>query len=191
MKPFHVLMALAMAVPLAAQKPDSGARHDMGMGPHRMMGPMMDMDGVHGAAAMRMMAFAPEHLLAHKDDLKLTDAQVAKLTTLRDGVKAAHDAAMTDMRTHGEELASAWAAATVDTARLKPHFQAMQAAMAKAHWAMIAAAAQARAVLTDVQRARADGWADAMERMGPMMGPGGMGRGMMMGPGPGRDSTKR
>ncbi|HUL04151.1 MAG TPA: Spy/CpxP family protein refolding chaperone [Gemmatimonadales bacterium] len=189
MKPIHVLMALALAAPLAAQKPDSDS-HGMGMGPHRMMGPMMGMDGVHEGAAMRMIAFAPEHLLAHKDDLKLTDAQVAKLTTLRDGAKATHDAAMNDMRTHGKELASAWSGASVDTAQLKPHFQAMQAAMAKAHWAMITAATQARAVLTDVQRARAEGWADAMEHMGPMMGPGGMGH-PMMGPGPGRDSTKR
>jgi hypothetical protein len=35
--------------------------------------------------------------------------------------------------------------------------------MGRAHWAMLSAAAQARALLTDAQRGRVDGWTDMMQ----------------------------
>jgi Spy/CpxP family protein refolding chaperone len=124
----------------------------------QMMGPMT-----------RVMAFSPAHLLMHKEVLNLTDPQVAKLTALRDAMKPAHDAAMADLQTHSRAMMTVMTGASPDTTQLKLHFQAMQAAMVKGHWAMLSAAAQARGLLTDTQRARADGWADAMEHMMPMM----------------------
>ncbi len=36
--------------------------------------------------------------------------------------------------------------------------------MGKAHWAMLTAAAQSRAVLTDAQRSKIDTWVTAMEQ---------------------------
>jgi hypothetical protein len=54
------------------------------------------------------------------------------------------------------------AAATPDTARARRLFKAHHDAMGEAHWAMLQAGAQAKAVLSDAQRARVDGWADAM-----------------------------
>jgi len=36
--------------------------------------------------------------------------------------------------------------------------------MGKAHWAMLAAAAQARAVLTDAQRSKIDTWISTMDQ---------------------------
>jgi hypothetical protein len=186
MTPIRMLCILAVAVPLAAQQPDSAAHHGMhmgrGMGMEKggmemrgggregMMGPMGHMSD---PMMTRIMVFSPNHLLMHRAVLALTDQQVAKLTALRDGAKAAGDAAHADMETHGHALATVFSTPAPDTAQLKAHFHEMQAAMAKAHWTALSAAAQARAVLTDTQRARADGWADAMEHMGPMMEHGG------------------
>src|SRR5262245_21635101 len=114
MRPTYVVLALAVAAPLAAQRPDSAG----GWGMHRTMMYRMEGPGSHGGAAMRAMASTPMHLLMHKDDLKLTDAQVAKLTKLRDGAKATHDAAMADMDKHQDALAALMAGANPDTNQL-------------------------------------------------------------------------
>lgn len=164
MKHMGMLLAILVAAPLAAQQPDSmkprmpmPGHGEMGMQP--MMGQMMEMMG----PMMRTMAFVPDHLLARKDALELTPQQVTRLTALRDAAKTAHDAAHSDMQTHMTAMAQAMKASAPDTAALKQHFQAAQAAMSRAHWAMLSAAAQARALLTDGQRGRVDGWADMME----------------------------
>lgn len=185
MKSMRMLLALAIAAPLAAQQPDT-AKHPMPMGPGRMgqgmmhgemgamqgqghmggMGQMMEMMG----PMMRSMAFAPDHLLARKDALALTPQQVTRLTALRDAAQKTHDAAHSEMQMHMGEMAKAMEAAAPDTAQVKTHFQAAQAAMGRAHWSMLSAAAQARASLTDAQRGRVDGWADMMQgQMGQMM----------------------
>ena len=173
MKSLRMLLALAVAAPLAAQQPDS-AKRPMPMGP-RMERRMMGMEGMGGRGGMedhmlgmmgpmmRGMVFAPGHLLERKDVLELTPQQVTRLTALRDASKSAHDAAQTDMQTHMEALSTVMKAANPDTTQLKQHFQAMQAAMGKAHWAMLSAIAQARGVLTEGQRNRVEGWADAMQ----------------------------
>jgi len=112
---------------------------------------------------MRFMAFTPEHLLERKDALALTAQQVTRLTALRDAAKTAHDAAGADAKSHAEALAQTMQASSPDTAAVRLHFQAAHAAMGTAHWVMLRAAAQARGLLTDAQRGRVDGWADAME----------------------------
>ncbi len=154
-----------VAVPLGAQqpgKPDS-TRHPM-MGPGQMgqmMGePMMQQ---MGPAMMKMMLYTPQHLLARKDALGLTADQVGKLTALRDATKTVHEAAMADARAHMKEMEQAANAPKPDTSALKVHFQAAHNAMGQAHWAMLASAAQARAVLTDAQRAKVQVWADSMQ----------------------------
>ncbi len=178
MKSMRMLLALAVAVPLAAQQPDS-AKRAMPMGPGMMqrsggmemhgMGPMMGQMMEMMGPMMRTMAFAPDHLLARKDALNLTPQQVTRLTALRDAAKTAHDAAHSDMETHMGAMAQTMKANAPDTAALKQHFQEAQAAMGRAHWAMLSAAAQARGVLTDAQRGRVDGWADMMEMQGEHM----------------------
>ena len=154
-----------VAVPLGAQqpgKPDS-TRHPM-MGPGQMgqmMGePMMQQ---MGPAMMKMMLYTPQHLLARKDALGLTADQVAKLTALRDATKTTHEAAMAEAQTHMKQMEQAADAAAPDTSALKVHFQAAHTAMGKAHWAMLASAAQARAVLSDAQRTKVQVWADSMQ----------------------------
>jgi Spy/CpxP family protein refolding chaperone len=187
MKATRFLLAAAIAVPLAAQQPDSAKQAQPPYGPmmgrgmmqgemmpggmQMMMAPgyMMQMMGTMGPM-MRAMAFTPAHLLSHQEDLKLTKEQVEKLTALRDRFTAAHDSAFAAMQTHMQAMAPLMSAAAPDTAKIKPHFDAMQAGMKQAHWAMVSLSAQARAILTETQRARVDGWADAMQQMMPMMG---------------------
>jgi hypothetical protein len=154
MKHLRSLAVFALiAAPVAAQQPGM-----MGRG---MMPQMMQMQEMM-APMRRGMAFAPNHLLARKDSLGLTAQQVARLTTLRDAAKAGHDAAHAEAKAHMDGLAQAFHASAPDTSAVKLHFQAAHAAMGKAHWTMLAAAAQAKALLTDEQRVRVDRWASTM-----------------------------
>src|SRR5881398_3838712 len=165
---------VALAAPLAAQQSDSMHHPMMGAGHGMTMDdPMMERIG---PTLMRMMLYTPQHLLARKDALGLTPDQVGRLTALRDGAKATRDAAMAEAETHLKELEQVANAAKADTAALKTHFQAAHTAMGKAHWTMLASSAQARAVLTDAQRAKVQIWADSMqawtEQHRRMMNPG-------------------
>lgn len=156
-------VAMLAAAPLVAQQPERPMGPG-GPGPMAgmMMGDPMSMQGVM-APMMRAMVYTPEHLLARKDALGLTADQVARLTKLRDATRAARDAAMATAKTHAEELAQAADAPKPDTAALKTHFQAAHAAMGEGHWAALAASAQAKAILTEAQRAKVKAWADSMQ----------------------------
>ena len=168
------LVALGLcciAAPLAAQQDTSrarrprtrpyGQRTDRGTG-MGMDNNMMSMMREMMAPMMRVIAYEPEHLLARKDSLQLTNDQVTKLTTIQTASKSTHDAAANDMKTHMDELNQAFQTAAPDTNALRMHFDAAHAAMGKAHWAMLSAAAQARAVLTDAQRSKIDSWVNMM-----------------------------
>ena len=164
MKMVSVMVSLAVAAAgLSAQQPDSAHAGHHGMG---MMEPMM-----------RVMVYMPEHLLMKKEQLGLTDQQVTRITAIRDAAKTVHDAAQADVKTHTQALQQAMQASAPDTTALRQHFQAMHTAMGTAHFAMLKSAAQAKALLTDAQRGRVEGWADAMEmhhehmRGGHPMGP--------------------
>ena len=128
------------------------------------MNEMMPMMRDMMAPMMRVMAYAPEHLLSRKDSLRLTSDQVSRLTAIQSSAKAAHDAAATDTKTHMSGVAQAFQTASPDTGALRTHFDAAHAAMGKAHWAMLSAAAQARALLTDAQRQKVDSWVHMMEQ---------------------------
>ncbi len=154
-----------IAAPLAAQD-TTHARHPMQRAPagEDMMEHMMPMMREMMGPMMRAMSYAPDHLLSRRDSLHLTGDQVTRLTAIRDGAKTAHDAAAADVKLHFDELAQAFQSPSPDTSALLPHFQAAHAAMGKAHWAMLAASARAKAVLTDAQRTQVDAWVMAMER---------------------------
>ena len=150
------------AAPLAAQE----HRHE-GQKSHAMMAGMDDMMPMMQemmAPMMRAMAYTPQHLLARKDTLKLTADQVTRLTALQNTAKTGHDAAAADIKPHLGAVSQAFQAAAPDTNALRTHFQAAHDAMGKAHWAMLSAAAQARAVLTDAQRQKVDAWVDTMQQ---------------------------
>jgi hypothetical protein len=152
-KSLLTLVALG-AAPLSAQQPTPPPDHMMGdaMGMQQMMAPMM-----------AVMAYTPQHLLAHKDALALTSDQVARLTRLRDASKTAQAAALADAAHHLRELRAAADAPAPDTAAWKIHFQAAHSAMGTAHWLALASVAQAKTVLTDDQRTKVKAWADSME----------------------------
>ena len=161
MKGIRSLTILALvAAPLAAQQPGMMGQ---GMSHMKQMEQMM-------APMMRGMAFAPDHLLMRKDALGLTAQQVTRLTALRDAAKTAHDAAEADGKAHMGALAQAMQASAPDTGAVRLHFQGAHAAMGKAHLTMLTAAAQAKALLTDEQRGRVNGWVDAMEMHQMQMG---------------------
>lgn len=161
-----VLAALGLvAAPLAAQRPaapDSLHHPMMEAGP---MSPLMG-DAVMremGPVLMKLMLYTPQHLLARKDPLALSADQITRLTALRDGAKAARDAGEAEAQAHLRELERAAGASKPDTTALKLHFQAAHAALGKAHWAEVSAAAQARWVLSDGQRSQMETWADSMQ----------------------------
>lgn len=160
-----------IAAPLAAQD-TTHARHaarrpHAGMGQraaHGEMDDMMPMMREMMAPMMQVMAYTPEHLLSRKDSLKLTPDQISKLTAIQTSAKSAHDAAAADIKTHLDGVSQTFQTASPDTTTLRTHFEAAHAAMGRAHWAMLSAAAQARAALTDAQRQKIDAWVTAMEQ---------------------------
>lgn len=150
MKRALILLACA-AVPLTAQQP--AMRHDE----HSRMAMMSHMDDMM-APMMGVMAYAPDHLLDRKESLKLTAQQITRLTSLQDGAKKAHEQCAADAKPHMDAIAQGLRASAADTVALKQHFDAAHAAMGKGHWAMFGIAMQARAVLTEEQRAQVDQW---------------------------------
>lgn len=133
------------------------------------MGPMM------GDVA-KLRAFGPKHLLDHSAALGLSSSQVDRLSQIDSDATKAIDQARANHQNHLKELHDALSAAAPDPKTVKAHFDAAHEAAGTMQWAEINAALNARAVLTDVQRARVEGWTDAMNH-GHM----GAGRGMRQG----------
>ena len=154
-----------LVLPLAAQQPggmmDGQQMQGMGMG---LMDSMM-------APMMRSMATAPERLLLRKAALHLTADQVSQITALRDAMRPVRDSAAQQAMMHLKEMDAVMHVPSPDTAAIRQHFEAALQYMGQAHMAMLDAAAQARAVLTDDQRKQVD--ATASMRRRPMMRRGG------------------
>ncbi len=168
--------ALVLAGPLAAQQDSTrprGHAHGQCTGancPAPGGGMGMGMMGMGGPMA-RTMAFAPGRLLDHKDVLTLTDRQVQQLTALRDATQKSHDEQHALAEKYMEEMTKL--AGSTDSAAVRRAFVGHHEAMGSAHWMMVSAAIQAKRILSDVQRARVDGWVDGMgARQGQGMGPG-------------------
>ncbi|MGH7702045.1 MAG: hypothetical protein ACREMO_03060 [Gemmatimonadales bacterium] len=180
------LAILVATTPVSAQEPARPDTTHGGMMREGMHCPMMQgmMGGGQGMMPMserrdpmeRGLAFGPAELLARKAVLGLTAQQEARLSSLRDAAEAGHDTAATGAKKHLEALAQSMAAAAPDLAEAKRHFEAARAAGGAGEWAMLRAAAQAKATLTDTQRGRVEGWSDArqMSMAGGMKMMGGM-----------------
>ncbi len=157
-----------IAAPLAAQDTTHGHMgappHHRAMGRGGYMDEMMPMMREMMAPMIGIMVYEPQLLLARKDSLKLTSDQVSKLTSIQNSSKAAHDTAGAEFKAHFDAVNQAFKTAAPDTVALRPHFDAAHAAMGKAHWAGLVAAAQARAVLTDAQRQKVDTWVAGMQQ---------------------------
>ncbi len=144
--------------PLAAQQPAPMMPGPMG----RSMGDPMALQDMMGPM-MQILLYTPQHLLARKDALGLTSDQVARLSTLRNAAQTGQDAAIGEAKGHVQAMQQAAASPTPDTVAVKTHFEAAHAAMGKAQWLALASAVQAKAVLTDAQRAKLKVWADSMQ----------------------------
>ena len=141
----RILVLLAVtAMPLAAQQPRTG--HD-----EHEMARMEHMEGA--------MAFKPDQILAHRDSLNLTAAQISRLTSLQDAAKKAHEDCGAAAKPHMAAITEGLSATAPDTAALRQHIDAAHAAMGKGHWATLATAMQARALLSEDQRSRVERWA--------------------------------
>ncbi|HKI93869.1 MAG TPA: hypothetical protein VJ992_01135 [Gemmatimonadales bacterium] len=209
--PASLALLAVLAAPVSAQQdstpppppPAAGAMRPMAGPP---MGGMMHMRGqgqMRGFAmqrmrgmrpmmrgmmqgAMRVRIYSPKSLLDHKDALGLTQAQVDRLSQLDSDATKAMDQARADQQSHLKALRDALDAAKPDSKTVKAEFDAAHQAMGAMQWAAINAALGAKAVLTPVQSARVQGWADAMQHR--MMGAGargGMGGPMRHAPGTG------
>lgn len=173
---FGGIASAAAQQPAPQPMPPNGAPGaGMQMGMQRMermhsmmagaMGPMMgDFIELH--------AFQPKNLLNHTTALSLSTSQVDRLSQIDSDATKAIDQARASHQSHLKELHDALNATTPDLKAVKAHFDAAHDAAGTMHWAAINAALSARAVLTDVQRARVAGWIDAMRHEHMGAGPG-------------------
>jgi len=136
----------------------------------------MGMDSSTMGSMMRNMAFMPQHLLAERDTLKLTPAQVTHLRNIEQTMTDTHAAMWRQAEPHMRGMATMMGSASPDSAALKRDYDAAQSAMAAAHWAMMNGALEARGVLTPAQRRQVEASAGSWSH-GWMMH-GGMGMGM-------------
>jgi hypothetical protein len=112
----------------------------------------MGMDSSMMGSMMGNMAYMPQHLLAERDSLKLTPAQVTRLQSIEQSMHSVHQAMWQQAQPHMRAMASVMSGSSPDSASLKRDFDAASAAMSAAHWAVVNAAVQARGVLTEAQR---------------------------------------
>jgi len=193
--PASLALLAVLAAPVSVQQdstptpptPPAGAMRPMAGPPMGGMMRMRGQDQMRGMrpmmrgmmqGAMRVHVYAPKSLLNHQDALELTQAQVDRLSQLDSDATKAMDQARADHESHIKALRDALDAAKVDPKTVKAEFDAAHQAMGAMEWAAINAALGAKAVLTPVQSARVQGWADAMQHR--MMGAGA--RGWMGGP---------
>lgn len=141
-----------------------------------MMGrPMSQMQGMMGAAmmghGMMMGAAGPGMLLRVKGTLDLTDAQVSRLEALQQKLSQEHEQHETAAGEAQRAAAEALSAEQPDLAAFQARLQEAAGHRVQAHVAAARAAVEARAVLTDEQRAKLhSGMAMMRDIMCSMMG---------------------
>jgi hypothetical protein len=161
-------LGLAAMTSLAAQESRPPVRdHDgmMGMMMPERMHQQMDsmMQGM--SAMMGIHAYDPASLLDSRSDLALTKDQIAKLDGLTAEVKIAMDHARTEMGTRHARITEQFKLANPDPAKVKADGQEAMQDMAAACGVELSAAARAKAVLTETQRAKVDSWITGHEKM--------------------------
>ena len=128
----------------------------------------MHADSSHGGTGMPLMmemhVYSPAHLLDRRETLSLTDQQVQRFTQLQTEFQAAHERARQEAEEHVRQAQQAWVGG--DANGVATHVRAGMEAMQQAHLAMVTASTAVRAALTAEQRARVQGWTDAMRMHG-------------------------
>ena len=124
-----------------------------------MYGTMHSMWGVY--------AYGPYALLQKKADLALTADQVSNLEKLAAEVKTATQHAKAEHDTRRARIAEEFKLARPDPAKVKADGQEAVQDMAALHGVMLSAAARAKGLLTDAQRAKVDASIDQRPGPGP------------------------
>lgn len=149
------------------------------------MSGMMAMTGMMADCPMHSaMAESPRKVLEHRDDLGLSDEQVARLTVLEERADASRQAAMQRMRALHDDIEAASSRDRFDEGGLRAAFGRMGDMHAEMAIAMLRAARDAREILTPGQRETLaetgtdmmgmGGMMQMMQMMGGMHGMGGM-----------------
>lgn len=181
MRTFPVLLSATIAallfVPaLEAQHGCPGCWGGRGFGP---MGPGVGRQMHPGLPGLGRLG--PAALVRFRQQLELTDEQVSRLEALEQPLREAHEQARQTIQEHQRQLREAWQADEPDGAAIRSHMQAIMQAEQQAQLAAVDAALGARAVLTDEQRGRLQGWIGARawgQRARMMRQPRGWRRGM-------------
>lgn len=149
-----ILLATLVAAPAAAQHQGHGQGHGQDQGPMRQQGQMMMQMGQEQLPGpLRVYGvFAPAKVLEGKDALALTADQTARITTVAEWAKTAHDQA------HAPAHAAMMAARdelqkpTPNLDLVREMVVAHATAEGNMQWVQLSAALQVRALLTDAQR---------------------------------------
>jgi len=174
---------------LPPRRPQARMRmHAPGTGLQPGVTPMQRRLGVGRSAAgvgqgLGGLCCAPRNLLGQRDFLGLTDEQVDQLETLDQGMQAARDKAMEDVRARQEELQTLWQADRPDASAIRRSFEAVMKAEQEAQLTAVEATARAKGMLTAEQLGKVQGLAQG--RLRGARGPMGMRGGRAM-PGGGR-----
>jgi Spy/CpxP family protein refolding chaperone len=100
-------------------------------------------------------------LLRRRQALQLTDEQVERFEELEVQLQAGRETAMAELREHQNQLRTAWQAESPDVERIREHMLASSTIWQSHRADAMAAALEARSLLTDEQRGRVQGWRDA------------------------------
>jgi Spy/CpxP family protein refolding chaperone len=126
------------------------------MGGMRMMGGTGAMDGMQMMGMMGPMAefasFAPGQILAHREQLELSDEQATALAALQEKTDMAAEDAHAPAHAAMEGLRQELEAETPNTERVRQLFTAHQTAMGNVQLIRLEAAIEARTLLTPEQR---------------------------------------
>jgi Spy/CpxP family protein refolding chaperone len=98
------------------------------------------------------LTFCPSRILGQKDVLELTPQQEVKLEQMLEPAQTAIEAAQAEAQKESDALAAAIRLGKPDIRDVERHFQALHAALGRAHLVRLRTSIQARAVLTDEQR---------------------------------------
>ena len=131
--------------------------------PLRAQAPLSDQG--QPMASILTYAYDPATLLDTKADLSLTEAQISKLEALAGEVRMAKQHAQAEHDLRLARILEEFKLAVPDPAKVKADAQEAMQDMAAAYGIEVAAAARAKGLLTDAQRAKVDSWVGYHERM--------------------------
>ena len=108
--------------------------------------------------------YSPQVLVRQREFLELTDDQVARLEQLGEEALQLRDQAAEQVQEHRDALHEVMAADVPDVEAVRSHAQALHDAQQAVQLAHLTAAASAKGLLTEEQRAKLDGWVAGARR---------------------------